>query len=254
MTVNPMSLEGKKILVTGASSGIGRATSQLISRLGGTVILLARDEKRLKETSASLEGEGHAFYVFDLMAVDDIPAWLKKITKEQGPINGFFHAAGTITIGVCSITKEKHIDKIFGSSIKAALMLTKGFCQQGVKAPGMASLVYMSSVTGQHGVSGLSLYAASKGAIDSAMKSLAVELASRGIRVNSIVAAKVEAEMNYEHIHVFENISFKFNEEKHLLGVGSLEDVANAAVFLLSDAAKWITGTTMIVDGGYSCS
>ena len=250
MTVNPMSLEGKKILVTGASSGIGRATSQLISRLGGTVILLARDENRLKETMESLEGEGHAFYIFDLMAVDEIPALLKKISQEQGLINGIFHAAGIITISLCSLTKEKLIDKTFGSSIKAALLLTRGFCQKGVY-PGQGSLVFMSSAASICGVAGMSIYSASKAAIDGAMRSLACELAPRGIRINSIVAGGMKIEM-HEDLNISEK-EFTEYEQKHLLGLGDKEDVGHAAAFLLSDAAKWITGTGMIVDGGYSC-
>ena len=219
--VNPMSLEGKKILVTGASSGIGRATSQLISRLGGTVILLARDEKRLKETLESLEGEGHAYYMFDLMAVDEIPALLKKISQEHGPINGIFHAAGIITISLCSLTREKLIDKTFGSSIKAALLLTRGFCQKGVN-PGQGSLVFMSSAASICGVAGMSVYSASKGAIDAAMRSLACELAPRGIRINSIVAGGIITEM---HEGVFKNHTakeFSEYEQKHLLGLGGI--------------------------------
>jgi NAD(P)-dependent dehydrogenase (short-subunit alcohol dehydrogenase family) len=138
--------------------------------------------------------------------------------------------------------------------VKAALLLTRGFCQKGVQAQGEKnSLVFMSSAAGLCGVAGMSIYSASKAAVDGAMRSLACELAPRGIRVNSIAAGAVKTEMHEETVRKLNEQEIKNYEQRHLLGFGSPEDVAYAAAFLLSDAAAWITGTTMVVDGGYCC-
>jgi NAD(P)-dependent dehydrogenase (short-subunit alcohol dehydrogenase family) len=252
--INPMDLTGKRVLVTGASSGIGQATAQLISRLGGTVILLARNEERLRETYDTLDGQGHSFISFDLSDVDQIPPLLKKIAREDGPISGVFHSAGIISLMAVTFIKEKHVDEIFSSSIKSAIMLTKGMCQKDVKMEGISSIIFMSSVASLCGVKGLSLYSASKAAIDGVVRSLALELAPRNIRVNSIVAAGIETKMYYKYVESLPEEGFALYKQRHLMGFGKVEDIAQAAAFLLSDAAKWITGTSMVVDGGYSCA
>lgn len=254
MSFNPMDLTGKRILVTGASSGIGKGAAQVLSKLGAKLVLLARNKERLKATLDSLAGEGHSCYVFDLSAADEIPSLMKDIAREQGPLSGLFHSAGITFIWPVRMVKKKYIDAVFSGSIDAALMLTKGFCQKEANVEGGASIVFMSSVAGLSGAAGLSIYSASKGAVDAAMRSLAVELAPRGIRVNSIAAGGVESVMHTEHLKHFTEEQLKTYREKHLLGYGFPDDVAYAAAFLLSDASRWITGTTMIVDGGLCCA
>lgn len=254
MSFNPMDLTGKRILVTGASSGIGKSAAQVLSKLGAKVVLLARNEERLKATLDSLAGEGHGCYVFDLSAADEIPSLMKDIAREQGPLSGLFHSAGITFIWPSRMVKKKYIDAVFSGSIDAALMLTKGFCQKEVKGPGGASIVMMSSVAAVCGHTGLSIYSASKGAVDGAVRALAVELAPRGTRVNSIVAGGIESEMHTKHLKNLIVEELLVYRRKHLLGYGTHEDVANAAAFLLSDASRWITGTTLIVDGGYCCA
>lgn len=254
MQANPMDLTGKRILVTGASSGIGQATSQLISRLGGKVVLVARDEERLKNTYNSLFGTGHAYYSFDLTDLENIPSFLKKVASEQGKLSGLFHSAGITSVMQINIVKIKFIEEVFDINIKAALMLVKGFCQKGVRENGSCSIVFMSSVAGICGIAGMSVYSASKAALDGSVRSLACELASRKIRINSISAGAVHTKMlDGFNINNLTPEEIKIYERKHLFGFGESEDIANAAAFLLSDASRWITGTCLVVDGGYSC-
>ena len=179
---------------------------------------------------------------------------MKMVVKEHGSLTGVFHAAGLATTMPVSIVKQKYIDSVLDVSVKAALMLARGFCQKAVLEAGVTgSLVMMSSAAGLCGVAGMSIYSASKAAVDGAVRSLACELAPRGIRVNSIAAGAVKTEMHGEIVKKLSDQEIQDYEHRHLLGFGTPEDVAHAAAFLLSDAAAWITGTTMIVDGGYCC-
>jgi NAD(P)-dependent dehydrogenase (short-subunit alcohol dehydrogenase family) len=248
-----MDLTGKRILVTGASSGIGKATALLLSKLGAKVVLSARNMERLQSTLDSLDGDGHGLYVFDLEAVDEIPPLVRKIAQEQGRLSGLFHSAGTGGIMTVNLLKGKYVEQVFASSVTATLLLVRGFCQKGVRANGGNSLVFMSSAAALCGVSGMSIYSASKAAINGAIRSLACELAPRGIRVNSLVAGGVRTGMHETLEKTLSDYEILQYEQKHPLGFGDPDDVAYAAAFLLSDTSKWITGTTLIVDGGYSC-
>lgn len=240
--------------MTGASSGIGSVTARVLSQLGAKVIILGRNEARLQSTFRSLSGEGHGQYSFDLSALDEIPPLVKRIALEHGLLNGLFHAAGIAGIRSISIFKGKYIDSVFDASIKAALMLAKGFCQKGVYEPDKASLVFMSSAAGLRGAPGMGIYSASKAAIDAAVRSLACELANRSFRVNSIIAGAVETEMHKNIINNLDKNAIFEYQKRHLLGFGKPEDIAFMVAYLMCDFSKWITGTNVIVDGGYCCS
>jgi len=250
---NPLELTGKRILITGASSGIGRATACLASRSGAALVLVGRNLARLTETRHLLEGEGHSLQPFDLTAVDDIPALLQEVAADGGPLWGVFHAAGVAHFQSVGVLTESRVESVLGLSVTAALLLARGACQRSVRAPNGGSLVFMSSVAGLRGGAGMAAYSAGKAGVDGMVRSLACELAPLGVRVNSIAAGAVQTEM---HDSIIGNLGPEGTERyraHHLLGFGEAEDVAHAAVFLLSDAARWITGTTLVVDGGYSC-
>lgn len=253
MSKTPFSLENQHILITGASSGIGKESAIQFAKQGAKLTLIARDEKRLQETLSHLEGTGHNALSYDLSNAEGIPQLMKDLSEKHGRFHGIFHAAGIESVTPITILKESVIDSVFGASIKASLFFAKALSSAKVRAEGPTSLVLMSSISGSVGEKGFSVYAASKAAIDGATRSLACELAEKQIRINTIVAGAVKTAMHERMTRFLDDTHLKAFENKHLLGFGESEDIANAALFLLSPASKWITGTTLVVDGGYTC-
>ena len=246
--INPMELTGKRVLVTGASSGIGRACAVLASRLGASVVLVARDEKRLRETLSEMSGSGHTPISFDLMDLEHYEEMFERCVSEQ-KLNGVVHAAGigpAIPIQAVSLAVMREIMNL---NYFAFMELVKWFSKKKYSAGG--SVVGISSVAGSVGWRGVSIYGGSKGAMDSSVRSLAIELASRNIRVNSVVPSNIRTPMFDEIVSVGGDEATKRILAKQPLGLGEPEDVAHAVVFLLSDAARFITGTQLVVDGGY---
>lgn len=173
---NPMSLEGKTILITGASSGIGRATAILASELGARVILVARTESKLEETLTLMKGDGHLVAPFDLSNVSGINVWMKDIVAQTGQLSGLVHSAGNnFWIPLRFITDENYAD-ITTIHLHAGINLARGLRQRGVYNPTGTSLVYLSSIAGIIGRPGLSLYSAAKGGLQAFARSVALEL------------------------------------------------------------------------------
>ena len=248
---NPMDLTGRSILVTGASSGIGRETSILLSRLGARLVLVGRNEQRLSETASRLEGTGHRAECFDLTKFEDVPPWMKRLVAELGPFHGLVHSAGVQVASPLRFLKRSDVEEVMNINFLAAVGLTQGFRQKGVYAkPG--SVVFVSSVVGSVGQPGISAYAGSKGAIRALTKSLALELVRDGIRVNCVAPGHVETEMSVRFRQSLTPEQVANIDAMHPLGIGQPLDVAYAIAFLLADTARWITGTELVVDGGYT--
>lgn len=248
--INPLDLTGQTILVTGASSGIGRETARLISQLGGHVVLVGRNEERLAETLRSLDGEGHRAELLDLSSTDEIPRWLKKISASSGPLHGLVHSAGIHKLRPLRVLSSHILEDVMRINVGAAIGLAKGFLQKGVCAPS-GSIVFLSSVTGLTGQAGVAAYSASKGAIVALTRALAVELAGEHIRVNCVAPGVVTTQMGQGLLGMLTPEQGAALEAMHLLGLGRPRDVSYAIAFLLAETARWITGTVLVVDGGY---
>lgn len=249
--INPLDMTGRSILVVGASSGIGLAASILLSQLGARVTLVARKRDRLEAARMKLEGKGHLVDVFDVTNYECIPNWMKALAKNFGPFDGLLNCAGKYLFHPVRVLDSVHLEALWPVNVFSCLWLAKGFRQRGVNNSGGA-IVFVSSSVGLVGQPCLSGYSASKGAIVSMTRSLAIELARERIRVNCVAPGSLKTAMTDVIGPAPTPEDLVQVENDHPLGFGEPIDVANAAVYLLSPTSKWITGTTLVVDGGYT--
>lgn len=242
---NPFTLEGKTILVTGASSGIGRAVAIECSKMGAVVFLTARTEARLRDTLNALEGNGHQYIIADMTNEEDI----KSLVEQIPSLDGVVFAAGISLLKPVQVLSEKDIQSVFATNYSGPVLLTKTLVKTK-KLNAEASLVYISSVSGNgNTATGLSLYGSSKSALNSYAKYAALELAGKKIRCNTICPGRIETNLLQNQTMSAEDIE-KDIAKYPLRRYGKPEEVAQAAVYLLSDTTKWITGTTITIDGG----
>lgn len=248
---NPFSLHGKNILITGASSGIGRQCAVDCSMMGATVILLGRNLERLKETYKFLKGSGHYIICEDLSNNDAITNLLKEALSKVGSVDGFIHAAGIEKTQLLKNLKPDDYVEVFKTNFVGAMNLLKTLTIKGNFNYGF-KIVLIASITAMIARVGTLAYTASKGALVAAVRELSIELAPKGINVNCISPGTILTPM-------MENVLSKMNEDQKsnrlkgfALGIGYPEDISNACIFLLSDGARWITGQNIVVDGGFT--
>lgn len=252
--LNPLDLHGRRILVTGAASGIGLVTCQLLAELGATINAVDIDVQALHQVFASLSGEGHSAFNFDLLKLDEIPSFMVNVVEQTGPLFGVVHCAGKSSVMPARLlTKERYRD-VFAINTEAALALSRGFQQRKVCLTEGGSIVFISSVMGIVGSVGATAYAMSKAALGGLTKSLALEFAPRRIRVNCVAPGYVRTQMYERLIQKLDEQQRLQIEIAHPLGLGEPIDVANAVAFLLADTGRWITGSTLVCDGGYTSS
>lgn len=247
------SLKDQLIIISGASSGIGKACALACDHLGANLALFGRDMDRLSAVKAELTGDDHFCYAFDIGDSQLLELKLKETFEQMGPFNGFIHSAGIQKTLPLKLTDSKvfsdqyRVNVIAGFDLVRIVLRKKYFHSHG------SSLVFIASINGVIGAGAQIAYSASKGAVIAAVRSLALELAPQNIRVNSISPGMVDrTQMTDGIVKMLSKDWEQKNRSDYPLGWVEPEDVANAATFLLSNSSKKITGTNLIVDGGYS--
>lgn len=245
MINNPFSLEGKTILITGASSGIGKSTAIECSKMGAKVIALGRDEERLRETFSLLEGTGHLFKLVELANDDSVEELLSDIPS----LNGVVLCAGIGMTKPLQFCAKADFEKIFNVNFYSTVELLRLLVKKK-KLQKESSCVFVSSIGGVKSFNlGNGVYGTSKAAINSAMKFFAIELAPKKIRVNSVNPGMVNTK--FIQLGNITDEQLKANMERYpLKRYGEPEDIANGIIYLLSDASSWVTGHSLVIDGG----
>ena len=238
--------------MTGASSGIGAQCAIDCAAMGARVVLVARNEERLNVTLNQMTGDGHLVLSADLSEVDNIAPLVKSVVSQCGVISGVINCAGISSVTPLKLITKDVLDKMIHTNVYAALFLTKEVCRMGNYDKAGTSIIFLSSVMGVTGEKAKTMYSLTKGALIAATRSLAVELASKFIRVNCIAPGAIETPINSKQPYMADPERRALLESKHPLGIGRVSDISNACVYLLSDAARWITGQNIVIDGGYT--
>jgi NAD(P)-dependent dehydrogenase (short-subunit alcohol dehydrogenase family) len=243
------SLENKTILINGASSGIGKATAILCSQLGANLILTGRSEEKLFEVEKLLTPNNHKFIVLDFENDNTVEQLMQFIS---GKIDGIVHSIGILYNLPIIYTNENKLNRILRTNFEIPYIITQQLLKNK-KVNRAASIVFVSSISGVSTVtSGISAYSASKGAISAVVRVMALELANKAIRVNAICPGMVITEMNLMNENVTDEQLKEDELKNYPLGYGQPEDVAASILFLLGNGSKWITGSNLIIDGGFS--
>lgn len=245
--MNGFELTGKRILITGASSGIGRACAIAASRLGATLVLTGRRSAELEHTKSLCRGEDHRLVSGDVA----LPEFVGELAERCGKLDGLVHAAGIGPMCPVGLLEREQAEAVMRVNYFAFLELMKYFSKRKYRNDRF-SVVAVSSVAAFAGWGGISAYCGSKGALSASVRALAMELAPKGIRVNAVCPSNIKTPM-YEAgaSDLNDEIALKELLKKQPLGLGMPEDVAWPVCFLLSDAARFVTGVNLPVDGGY---
>jgi len=252
MPINPMDLTGAKILITGASSGLGRESAVMMSKLGARLFIMGRSEERLGETLSRLEGDGHESLAFDLSEVGEIVSTVTDLAKSFGGFSGIVHSAGIVETRPIRISQPKTYEDIYKINVVAASQLLRATTKQCVISDTGCSVVLIGSFMSLVGASGLAAYATSKSALLGLVRTAALELAKNKIRVNAVLPGQFATPMTEHQRKRLEEEQIQQIDKMHPLGVGQVEDVASCVAFLISPAARWVTGSGLVVDGGYT--
>ena len=250
-----LQLEGKHILVTGGTSGIGRQTAISLSEQGARVSIIDRSVEKFEETLAMLHGEGHTVHEMDLSDIDAIEEGIKGIAAACGPFDGYVQSAGINKDLPLMNFKYEKIHRIMQVNFYSFFEIVRVLSRKGRYNEGM-SIVGVSSTASLCGVPTQTAYSASKAAMNGAMRAMAVELAPKGIRLNTVLPGPTETEMYQEYLALRkdtkEAAQVEITKPRNYLGMNKPYDVANAIMFLLSPASRHITGVTLPVDSGYT--
>ena len=244
--MNAFDLSGKTILVTGASSGLGRQTAITASTFGARLVITGRNNEKLEETFARLKGEGHRMITADLTVQSDIDMLADSVPV----LNGIVHSTGISDLSPARFITAETIEKTFSISFNASVLLTAGLLAKKKPAKGDCSIVFISSISTRYPFVGGAMYISAKAALEAYARVLALELAPKGIRVNCVAPAFVRTPMLDDTAANYSQEAVNMIEARQILGLGDPEDVANTIVYYLSPASKWVSATSLILGGG----
>ena len=244
---------GRWVVVSGASAGIGRAVCDELAGQGANLVLIGRNEARLRETVEQLPSNVRtAVCAFDLAQLDGIWPAIQAVTRDVGRLYGLVHAAGVLSLLPLAASKPERLQALMNINFFAGMELSRALVRREVLDEAGGSIVWLSSVAAHVGLPGQIGYCASKGAIKAAVRAMALELAERKVRVNAISPGLVDTPMTQRAAASVGAAGWQRLLDMHPLGLGSPADVARAVAFLLEPRNRWITGTDLVIDGGYT--
>jgi NAD(P)-dependent dehydrogenase (short-subunit alcohol dehydrogenase family) len=245
-------LTNKKILISGATGGIGLSCAHHLAEAGASLVLLGRRKDKLIEITESLKGENHTFIVQDLSVPNLAQALLNQNIASCGKFDGFLHCAGIESTIPLSMMEDDDYIKSYRLNVLSAFEISKLLSKKKFLNSSGSSFVFISSIMGILGRPGVISYCASKGALTNGAKAMALELVSKKIRVNVISPSVINTPMWEKMQSEIPEDAIKDIIKRHPFGIGKAEDIANASIYLLSNASSYITGTNLVIDGGYS--
>lgn len=247
---NPYDFSGKRYIITGATSGIGRATALRLAEQGAEVIILARNEEKMKETLSILPGDGHLGYVKDFSSCDGYKEIFDSIVSDKGKIDGIVYSAGMAKILPIGHLNKKNMDESMSVNLYSFVEMVSLYSKKKYHAE-KGSIVGVSSISVQYPQKCQGIYVATKAAMNAMVTSMAMELAERGIRINTVMPSSTNTQMLKEAFENKTEDQVKDALGQQVLGLIQPEDVADIILFLLSDASRMITGREIFADGGY---
>lgn len=251
MNENQFSLQNKNIVITGASSGIGRQCAITCSQMGANVILVALEDDKLNETLKLLPQGNNICYSQDITKYEEIDTIISDAVSKVGKISGFVHSAGIEMTLPLNMLKPENFSRVYSVNVISAFEFSKRISHKKNINENGASFVFIASIMSDFGQAGKIGYCSSKGALVSGARAMALELIAKKIRVNCISPAVVQTEMSK---NLLDSLTPEAQNEilmMHPMGVGQPQDIANGCAFLMSDASKWINGINLHIDGGY---
>jgi len=250
---NPFTLTGKRVLVTGASSGLGQAIALACAKMGAELLVTGRDQTRLAQTLEQLQvisALPHQAVVADLTQASEREALVNAVGAE---IHGLVHSAGISRLCPVRMMSEAHLREVQSINVDAPLLLTQALLKRNLVGV-QGSILFIASIAAHIGVAGVGAYSGTKAALIAISRCLAMEVVKRRIRVNCLCPALVETPLLDATMQAIGADSTDKQRSYYPLGFGKPEDVANAALFMLSDGSRWITGVDLVMDGGLTIS
>ena len=246
---NPFDFTGKRYIVTGSTSGMGRATAVKLSQQGAEIIQIARNSDKMKETLSMLEGSGHQCYLKDFSEAGGYKEILDEIVSDGRKIDGIVYCAGMAKILPVTMLSKKTMDESMTTNLYSFVEMVSAFSKK--KYHDQASVVGVSSISVLYPQKCQGIYVATKSAMNTIVKSMAIELAEKGIRINTVMPSSTNTQMLKEAFENKTEEQIRESISQQVLGLTEPEDVADIIMFLLSDAARMITGREIYADGGY---